>query len=172
MELPMKTAEENLMDWLRDAHAMEEQAEKMLSATADRLTNYPVLKERVLAHLDQTRLQAGKVRECIVRRGGSPSAVKDVVARVTATAQGLSGMFVADEVVKAALSSYTFEHMEIASYRILIAAAGEVGDVETQRVCEAILVEEEAMATWLLEQLPAITAQFLGRAQADVAAKR
>ncbi|MEZ2299309.1 ferritin-like domain-containing protein [Variovorax sp. RCC_210] len=165
------TAEENLMDWLRDAHAMEEQAEKMLSATADRLKNYPVLKERILAHLDQTRQQGRQVRECIVRRGGSPSTVKDVAARITATAQGLSGMFVADEVVKAALSSYTFEHMEIASYRILIAAAREVGDEATQRTCEAILVEEEAMAAWLLEQLPAITQQFLQRRKADVTAK-
>ena len=31
------TATENLLDWLRDAHAKEQQAEKMLSAQAERL---------------------------------------------------------------------------------------------------------------------------------------
>lgn len=66
-----------------------------------------------------------------------------------ATAQGLSGFFVGDEVLKGALASYTFEHMEIASYRILSATAEEAGDIETQRVCEGILREEEAMAEWL-----------------------
>jgi len=170
-KLTTSPAEENLMDWLRDAHAMEEQAEKMLSGTADRLKNYSVLKERILAHLDQTRIQARQVRDCIRRRGGDVSVVKDLTARITAAAQSLSGLFVSDEVVKAALSSYTFEHMEIASYRILIAAARVAGDEETQRVCEAILVEEEAMAAWLLEQLPVITQDFLARQQAEVTAK-
>lgn len=55
---------------------MEEQAEKMLSATAERLKNYPVLKERILAHLGQTRQQGRQVRERIVRRGGTTSAVE------------------------------------------------------------------------------------------------
>ncbi|HZH07518.1 MAG TPA: DUF892 family protein, partial [Lautropia sp.] len=33
----MASAEGNLLDWLRDAHAMEEQAETMLKTTASRL---------------------------------------------------------------------------------------------------------------------------------------
>lgn len=33
----MTTPTENLLDWLRDAHAMEQQAEKMLRAQAERL---------------------------------------------------------------------------------------------------------------------------------------
>ena len=43
----MTRAEENLNDWLRDAHAMEQQAEKMLEATSSRLENYPELRERM-----------------------------------------------------------------------------------------------------------------------------
>ena len=156
-------AEDNLMDWLRDAHAMEEQAEKMLAATAARLENYPTLKQRIEQHLQETRRQAKLVRSCIERRGGDTSTVKDVTGRIVAMAQGMSGMFVSDEVVKASLSSYAFEHMEIASYRILAAAAAVCNDAETQRVCEEILQEEIAMADWLAEQLPAITREFLLR---------
>ena len=43
----MATAEERLMEWLRDAHAAEEQAETMLSGLAGRIENYPQLKARL-----------------------------------------------------------------------------------------------------------------------------
>ena len=156
-------AQDNLLDWLRDAHAMEEQAEKMLTTTAGRLENYPALKQRIEQHIEETRDQARLVRQCIERLGGDTSTVKDVAARMVALAQGMSGLFVSDEVVKASLASYTFEHMEIASYQALIVAAQECGDTETQRVCEQILPQEVAMAQWLAEQLPATVREFLAR---------
>jgi ferritin-like metal-binding protein YciE len=168
----MSSPEENLMDWLRDAHAMEEQAEKMLEATAARVKNYPVLKEKLLVHLEETRGQARLVRGCIERRGGDTSTIKDLAAKATAMVQGLSGTFVEDEIVKASMASYTFEHFEIASYRTLIAAAEALGDVETQRVCEGILKEEEAMAAWLEQQLPVVAKMFFARTDAGVEAKR
>jgi ferritin-like metal-binding protein YciE len=70
---------------------------------------------------------------------------------------------VSDEVVKAALASYAFEAMEIASYSILRSAAEDLGDVETARVCDQILREEEAMADWLKNNIPDITRQFLAQ---------
>ncbi len=157
---------ENLLDWLRDAHAMEEQAEKMLTATAKRLENYPELRSRIEQHIEETRTQAQLVRGCIERLGGDTSALKDATAKLMAVAQGLSGMFVSDEAVKASLASYAFEHMEIASYKALIAAAELCGDMETKQVCEQILPQEEAMADWLAEHLPTTVKQFLVRDEA------
>lgn len=154
---------ENLLDWLRDAHAMEEQAEKMLTATAERLENYPELRHRIEQHIQETRHQAEQVHLCITRLGGDTSAVKDTTAKMMAMVQGMSGMFVSDEVVKASLASYAFEHMEIASYRALIAAAEACGEPETKQICEQILSEEEAMANWLAEHLPATVQKFLAR---------
>jgi len=169
----MTRAEENLMDWLRDAHAMEEQAEKMLDATSQRLEHYPELRARIEQHLEETRQQAKLIRGCLERRGADTSSAKDVIGRMTAMAQGLSGMFVSDEVVKASLASYAFEHMEIASYRVLIAAAEAVGDLETKRVCEQILVQEEAMAQWLADHLHGTVVKFLARDETSgVEAKR
>ena len=46
-ERKMATAEERLMEWLRDAHAAEEQAETMLSGMTSRIENYPSLKARI-----------------------------------------------------------------------------------------------------------------------------
>lgn len=41
------TNQENYHDWLRDAHAMEKQAESMLEAMAKRIDNYPDLRARI-----------------------------------------------------------------------------------------------------------------------------
>jgi ferritin-like metal-binding protein YciE len=159
----MATAEERLMEWLRDAHAMEEQAITMLTSLAERIENYPEVKAQVEAHLEETRRHEADIRACIERRGGGTSLLKDLTGKVVATGQGLSGMFVSDEIVKGAMASYTFEHMEIASYTVLVSTAEAVGDMETREVCHRILQEELAMAERLQTALPFITRKYLNR---------
>jgi ferritin-like metal-binding protein YciE len=159
----MARAEERLMEWLRDAHAAEEQAKTMLSGMARRIENYPELKARIEQHIRETERQAELVRGCIERRGGSTSTIKDTSAKMLAMGQAMSGMFVGDEVMKGSIASSAFEAMEIASYKILIATAEQVGDQETKRVCEEILREEEAMADWLEDHVASLTQQYLRR---------
>jgi ferritin-like metal-binding protein YciE len=50
-------ASAHLVDWLRDTHAMEQQAEAMLESQASRLEHYPDLRQRIVAHPDETRWQ-------------------------------------------------------------------------------------------------------------------
>ena len=159
----MTDAREHLLDWLRDAHAMEQQSEQMLKGQAARIENYPALKARIEQHIQETLGQQQLLESCISRLGGSPSTIKDTMGKVMAMGQAVGGMMASDEIVKGSMASYVFEHMEIASYRTLIAAAQAVGDVETQRACEQILAQEEAMAQWLQEHLPEVTQQFLLR---------
>jgi ferritin-like metal-binding protein YciE len=163
--------EETLLDWLRDAHAMENQAEQVLSLTTSRIEHYPELRTQLERHLKETRRHVDLLRGCIERRGGSTSIIKDTAARLTGFAQAMSGAFVGDEIVKASLGSYVFEQMEIGSYKILIAAADACGNAETKQVCKAILREEEAMAQWLDEHLPAITKTYLLRERRGAPAK-
>jgi ferritin-like metal-binding protein YciE len=162
-ETRMATAEERLMEWLRDAHAAEEQAETMLTGMANRIENYPELKARIEQHIQETKRQAELIRGCIERRGGSTSTIKDAGAKLLAMGQAMSGMFVGDEVMKGSIASTAFEAMEVASYKILIATAEQVGDMETRRVCEQILREEEAMEDWLKQNLPMLTQRYLRR---------
>ena len=159
----MASAEEHLTHWLRDAHAAEEQAETMLSGMARRIENYPDLHGRVVQHIRETQRHAELVRGCIERRGGGTSSIKDATAKVIALGQAMSGMFVGDEVMKGSIASYAFEAMEIASYRILVSTARQVGDSETARVCEEILRDEEAMADWLENNIPTLTQHYLSR---------
>jgi ferritin-like metal-binding protein YciE len=169
----MSNAEERLLQWLRDAHAMEKQAEKMLAALAGRIESYPQLKRKIESHLGETQEQAERVEGCIERLGGDTSLLKDTGSKLLAMAQGISGVFAGDEVMKGTLASYTFEHMEIASYQILVAAADELGDQETSKVCRKILAEEEAMADWLIENIEPLTREYLSREESALAeAKR
>lgn len=163
---------EHLTDWLRDAHAMEQQAEAMLKAMAERLEHYPDLRNRVVEHLDETRWQREQLEGCLARLGTGPSTVKDVTAKLMAFGESAVAMMASDEVVKGAMAGYVFEHMEIASYTVLIKAAEAAGDLQTRTVCEQILRQEVAMAEWMLEHLPAITTNFLARSnQPGVEAK-
>ncbi|MBS7699922.1 MULTISPECIES: ferritin-like domain-containing protein [unclassified Chelatococcus] len=159
----MATAEERLMEWLRDAHAMEQQAETMLSGLSSRIENYPEVKARIDAHLKETRVQAQLLNECIERRGGDTSSLKDLAGKFMAMGQSLSGVFVGDEIIKGAMAGYTFEHMEIAAYEVLIAAAEAVGDTQTAQVCTRILQEEEAMAEWARNNFNHLTITYLRR---------
>jgi ferritin-like metal-binding protein YciE len=152
---------------------MEEQAETMLKAMAGRLEHYPQLKARIEQHVLETQNQARLLTQCIERRDTSTSVVKDLAGKTMASAQGFAGMFASDEVVKGGMASYAFEHFEIAAYRALIEAAGAVGDEETVRVCESILMEEQEMADWLEQNLSEVTRRYLAlSADPDATAKR
>jgi ferritin-like metal-binding protein YciE len=178
--MPRHAAQENLMtdprehlvDWVRDAYAMEKQAESMLKAQASRLDHYPMLRERIEQHLDETLSQQRLLEGCLDRLGSSPSAMKDLTARIAAFGQALGGMTMTDEVVKGAMSGYVFEQIEVAAYTALIEAARAVGDAETLRCCETILPQEVEMGRWLLEHLPGVVNEYLSRSQVGVAAKR
>ena len=165
-------AREMWMSWLRDAHAMEAQAETMLNAQAGRLENYPALRMRIEQHLRETTAQREQLEGLFERLGEDVSAVKAGMGKLMALGQGMAGVFAADEVMKGSLASYTFEHMEIASYTSLIAGAEELGLTEAVAVLEPILEQERAMAAWLAENMGPLTRSFLARAEADLEAKR
>lgn len=163
---------ERLIQWLRDAHAMEMQAETMLKAQASRLENYPDLRSRIEQHVTETQRQAQLLQECITRLGADTSSMKDAAGKITAMMQGLGGAFAGDEVVKGAMAGYTFEHFEISAYAALVAAAEAVGDHQTASACQTIMKEEQAMADWLRDNLPATTRRYLEREAAGQEAKR
>jgi len=165
MENRMTEARHHLVDWLRDAHAMEQQAEQMLKGQAARIEHYPELKARIEQHIEETRGQQALLETCLKRLDASPSLIKDTMGKVAAFGQAVGGMMASDEIVKGAMAGYVFEQMEIASYTALIAAADAVGDTETSQACEQILEEEQAMADWLQDHLPEVVQAFLVRSE-------
>ena len=161
------THEENYRAWLKDAHAMEKQAESMLEKMASRLEHYPDLKARIQQHIEETRQQQTLLQSVIDRNDTSHSAFKDAMGKLSAMGQAMGGMLADDEVVKGAISGYVFEQFEIANYTSLIAAAQLVGDQEGVRIFEQIREQEIAMAEWCLTHLPDVTQQFMTRDAAE-----
>jgi ferritin-like metal-binding protein YciE len=170
-ETLMAVSRENLTTWLRDAYAMENQAIEILEKQANRLEHYPELRAKVRSHLDESHRQAERVERCLHQLGTDTSGLKTAIGKMVGTAQQLSGLFASDEVLKSGIADYAFEHYEIASYKMLIAAAAEAGEDEVGNILEENLREEEEMAAWLAWHLPEVTRQYLHREAAGQTAK-
>ena len=168
----MEDIREHYLAWLRDAHAMEEQALTMMKGMLSRLENYPVLCARMEQHITETERQAEALRKLLEGRDSGTSVMKDALGKATAFGQAMSGMFADDEVVKGAMASYTFEHMEIAAYKVLISTATTLEDTTALAVFEQNLAEEQEMADWLLDHLDQTTRIFLARDEAGLQARR
>lgn len=157
----MNTARDHLIDWLRDAYAMEIQAEKMMQNMHGRLRQYPALATRLEQHIAETKSQAEQVKQCLHQLGADTSALKTGLAALTGFAQAMSGAIADDEVVKGGVFSHAFEQFEVANYTVLVAAATAAGEPGIAATMDAIRREEEAMAGWLRDNLEAIVQQYL-----------
>ncbi len=159
----MANSKDTLIDWLRDAYAMESQAVEMLERQAERIKNYPEVLAKVQEHIEVSNRQADRLKQCLQQLGTDTSAIKTGISMLIGNAQSLSGVVASDEIVKAAVFNYSFEHFEIANYRALIAAAEQVGEAEIARTLQQSLNEELEMAGWLEQRLPQMTKTYLER---------
>jgi ferritin-like metal-binding protein YciE len=153
---------ETLISWLNDAYALERSLVEVLENHAKDASDHPQLAQRISQHLEETKMHAERVKDCVERLGGSTSTMKTAMGKVTGFFQGMSTGAAPDELVKNALSDYAAEHFEIASYRALIVAARELGETEVARICEGILRDEEDMARFLETNLPMVIQGYLG----------
>ena len=122
-------------------------------------------------HLEETRWQAEKLEECLKKLKSDTSLLKTGAGKITGNLSAIATMFAPDEIMKDTMASSVFEHMEIASYKILIAAAEHAGEPEIAQTCREILKQEESMAAWLDENLPDTTVTFLTRDNAGMEAR-
>ncbi|WP_207460421.1 ferritin-like domain-containing protein [Azospirillum sp. SYSU D00513] len=167
----MGDKKDTLTDWLRDAYAMENQAVEMLERQSERIKSYPEVLAKVQEHVEVSNRQADRLKQCLQKLGADPSAIKTGVAMLLGNAQSLSGIVVGDEIVKAGIFNYAFEHFEIANYRALIAAAESAGETEIARLVQQNLDEELEMASWLEQRLPQLTKTYLERKEETSAAE-
>ncbi|MGZ9189209.1 MAG: ferritin-like domain-containing protein [Nitrospira sp.] len=168
----MATREELLMQWLRDAHAMEKQAIESIENQITRLENYPQMQAWARDHVAASNRQRDMVRQCIERRGGDTSAFKDMAMTIMGNIQEATSFFTSDEVLKNAITDHGFKQYEIASYTSLRSAAEAVGDTQTAQVLDTIIHEEEELAGRLLAILPQVTREYMDREATGAAAKR
>lgn len=82
---------EHYHDWLRDAHAMEKQAESMLESMASRIDNYPDVRARIEKHINETKRQITLLEEILDRNDISRSVLKDSMSKMAALGQSIGG---------------------------------------------------------------------------------
>lgn len=168
----MTTPRESLAAWLRDAHAMEGQAETLLQTQIDCLENYPEALPRLRSHLEETKQQRAAIESCLSHLGEDTSTLKDGTMKIAANLQGLMHAMASDEVLKNALASAAFEQFEAASYRMLVTAAEAAGEQDIAETCRTIMEQEVAMADWVWGQLEPLTQKYLQLDLAGAEAKR
>ncbi len=167
----MTSPRDHLIDWLRDAHALEEQAKSLLQAQIDRLEQYPEALPRLQQHLQETEQQRSMIESCLQDLGADPSTLKDWTTKFMANMQGFGHMMASDEILKHALASHAFERFEAACYHSLIKAAEVAQEPRVAHMARDILAQEEAMADWVWENIPTLTEKFLHRSAANQDAK-
>lgn len=157
------TAKDMLIAWLNDAHGMENALIRILEHQIKDAKDYPQVQAKLEQHLEQTRRHAELVKGCVEALGSKTSAVKTGMANLFGQMQALSTGPAQDEMVKNALADYAAENFEVASYTALVQAAQALGDQQTASVCQQILQEDAAMASWIEENLPTLVQESLSR---------
>ncbi len=154
---------QTLLDWLRDAYAMEKQAIDLMERQMQRVRNYPEFHQQLALHLDETRGQLRTVEDCLRQLKAEPSTLKELTTRLMGNMQSFVTGIAEDEVMKYAIASQMFEGFEIASYRCNITAADMAGEMEIKRSMQEILEQEVRQQAWLDEHIPQMTRLYLER---------
>jgi UDP-glucose 4-epimerase len=134
-----------LLAYLRDVHALEGQAEKLLEAGAERVDDEH-LEAAFREHHEETQRHRERIAGLLEERGARPSLVKDAVLK--AGGLNLSAFFGAqpDSTTKLAGFAFAFENLEIAAYELLQRVAARAGDEGVVATAEEILAEERRAA--------------------------
>jgi ferritin-like metal-binding protein YciE len=146
-----RTPDEQLTKYLTDVHSIEEQAIAQLTL-APRVAGEAELRRVFGEHLRETEDQERRVREQLQRRGGAPSAIKDVAGRVGGWGMILFARVNPDSPGKLAMHAFSYELMELAAYELLRRIAQRAGDSEVAEMASAIGEQERTMAGRLDER--------------------
>src|SRR5919107_1050666 len=145
MRIAFDQLQQRLVDYVGDAHAMEQNVSKMLSSMIY-TTDVPEIEEVLRHHKEQTEEHARKLRERLDAMGAGTSTIKEVGAVGSALLKGVGDVARTDKPGKNARDGFMTEHMEIASYQLLERLAKRAGDPQTAEVARQNRADEEAMA--------------------------
>jgi ferritin-like metal-binding protein YciE len=160
----MNAARDLLITGLRNAHAMERQAQELMERQSERMTDFPSLQAKCREHLQETKVHLSRVAECLAKLGESPSALKDTALAFGANMAAMGHAMAGDEVLKNAFANNAFENYEVAAYKSLIILSEQVGMGLTPAL-QQNLREDERMAAWMADNVPALTLEFLRKQQ-------
>jgi ferritin-like metal-binding protein YciE len=155
------TKRDDVMAWLRGAHAMEAAHVDNLQRLIGFADEHPQLKTQLQSHLEISKRQRDEIEHELKRLGTDTSTLKDWAMKLAAWMEPFASRLTRDSMPKNCLAAHAYEAFEIASYRSMLGAAEELGMAELRSMCERFIREEQEMASFLFEHLPEITRQYL-----------
>jgi ferritin-like metal-binding protein YciE len=138
--------QEKLINYLEDAHALEQHVKVALTSMISSAPDVPELQDPLNHHKEETEQHIKRLEERLEAYGKSPSTIKDAGMMFGATGLGMLDKLRKDNAGKVARDGYTAEHLEIASYELLERVAMRAGDEATAEVARQNRADEVAMA--------------------------
>jgi ferritin-like metal-binding protein YciE len=152
---------DDLIAWLRDAHAMEAATTDNLERLIGRANDYPKLKSAMQRHLEVSRRQREELETLLKALGSDTSTLKEAAMRIAGRIEPMLSGATADDMPKHCVAAHSWEQFEIGAYRSMLGAAQELGMTDLQQLCERFIREEQEMATVFFDELPAVTRRYL-----------
>jgi len=115
--------QDKLVAYIQDMYALENAGVETLERHAKQAEDVPMIQERILRHLQETKNHRTRLEERLHAHGATPSATKSALGAVTGAAAGLASGVRPDRIAMNARDEYVDEHAEIASYAMLLATA-------------------------------------------------
>ncbi len=136
--------QEQLVKYLTDAHAIEQQALAQLK-TAPRIAGDHQIAQAFSDHLIETEGHERLVSERLAAHGSKPSKLKDLAGSLTGKGFGAFAMAQPDTPGKLVVHAFSYEHMEEAAYDLVARVAERAGDEETAQTAREIERQEHGM---------------------------
>jgi ferritin-like metal-binding protein YciE len=152
----MSTVNEELVKYIDEAHAMEQNVLRMLDGMIS-TTDDPEIVRELEHHKIETEGHADRMKERLAAHGATPSMVKQAGGILGALAKMPLDMVRGDKAGRNARDGYATEHMEIASYELLKRVARRADDEETAAACDEIIAQERAFAETIAANWDRIT---------------
>src|SRR5215210_2561175 len=146
---------------LKNAHALEQQAMQLMERQVERYERYPEVTQRLQQHIRETEQQIARLEELMQGMGTDRSLIKDWATSIIGNIAAIGHSIMPDEILKNTFANHAFENFEIASYTSLIAMAEATGNAGHVSALRQTLTEEQRMASWILENTPAISLKYI-----------
>jgi ferritin-like metal-binding protein YciE len=159
-----RTPSDQLVKYLTDAHSIEEQALAQLRTAPD-IAGSGRMAAALAEHLTETEGHERMVRDRLGALGGSPSTLKDVVMAAGGKGFILFARSQPDTTGKLLAHAYSYEHLELAAYRLLALVGDRAGDVETTAMANDIAEEERLMGERLADCYDEAAEESLARVE-------
>ena len=134
-----------LVKRIDEAVAMEQSVLRLLDGMIS-TTDDEEIAGALRQHKLETQTHVDRMQKRLAAHGASPSLVKEAGGVLGTLMKSVLDLARPEKAGRNARDGYATEHMEIASYELLVRIAERAGDEETAAAAREIIGEEQAMA--------------------------